>query len=181
MYERTPISSGLPFVLQDVKDYTRVDHDDEDPTLSLMASTAALEIEVQADLALVAQVITLEMDAWGCAVILPVGPFYPAGQADNPVTVTVIDADGTETPLITGWRIDGVLRPVIRFATRPKGAQLRISYPAGFGDGASALPLDLHAAICAQVAFVYDQRGDDQQGLSPQAARIVARYKRVRL
>jgi uncharacterized phiE125 gp8 family phage protein len=177
---RTPLTASQPFYLEQVKAHGRIDGSDDDATVDLMAHTAAADIEAQADLALLAQSITVEVEAWGCAVILPVGPALTS--PDNPPTVTVIDAEGVETPLLTGWWMYGSMRPVLRFSTSPVGALLRITYTAGYGENTADVPVDLQLAIHDHAARLYDLRGaeDGPPGLSTAAARIVARYKRVR-
>ena len=58
---------------------------------------------------------------------------------------------------------------------------LRITYPAGHGMEASAIPDDLQFAVNDQASRGYDLRGPDDapQGLSLAASRIAARYRRV--
>lgn len=179
-YTRTPLTASGPFHLEQVKAHGRIDGNDDDVTVDLMACTAAADIEAQADLAILAQSITVEVDEWGCAIVLPIGPLWP--MEEHPATVTVIDEDGAETPLLSGWWMHGTLRPSIRFNTRPLGALLRITYTAGYGEDTADVPADLQLAINDHAARLYDLRGaeDGPLGLSTAAARIVARYKRVR-
>ncbi|MFN4158606.1 MAG: hypothetical protein ACK4GO_09410 [Gemmobacter sp.] len=182
-YIRTPIGSATAFALGAVKAHARITATDEDPDLYTMAGAAVAEIEARTDLALVAQVITATFDAWGDIVALPVAPFYAGGLADHPVTVQLRDLDGNLTAHPAGWWIEAGLWPVLHLPTRATGDALIVTYPAGFGAGPSDMPADLQAAINDQATQSYDLRGADKgaQGLSLQASRIVARYKRVRL
>jgi len=177
-YTRTPIGSATPFVLASVKAHMRVDAFDDDTAIQGMASAAAIEIEGYCDLALVNQTITTTTDAWpGQAIALPVGPVAP----DTVATVSVVEADGTTTTVTDGFWLEGGRYPVLRFTTTP-GARLRIVYAAGYGATAAAIPADLSLAIMDQALRYYDRRGDDDapQGLCVSAARICARYRRVK-
>jgi uncharacterized phiE125 gp8 family phage protein len=179
-YTRTPIADAPAFDLASVKDYLRVTHSFEDDVITDLARTAAAEIEAYCDLALLDQTITCTTDQWpGCIISLPVGPV----QDGATVSVEVIEADGTATPVPSGWWIEGGRYPRLHFTTTP-GAPLRITYAAGYGEDATALPVDLLHAIAAQATRAYSMRGDDddkQPSLAPQTARIIARHRKVRL
>jgi uncharacterized phiE125 gp8 family phage protein len=177
-YTRTPIGTAKPFDLASVKAHMRVEGSDEDTTIDGMGRAAAMEIEAYCDLALITQTITTTTDAWpGQAIALPVGPVAP----DTVATVSVIEADGTATPVTDGFWLEGGRYPVLHFTSTP-GGRLRIVYVAGYGADAGAIPADLSLAIADQALRYYDRRGDDDapQGLCVSAARICARYRRVK-
>lgn len=178
---RTPISSSAPWTLSDVKSRARVDGSDEDLQISIMADTAAAELERHAELALLAQSITCTMQAWGKRIALPVGPLYVAGLAAHPVTVELVDDEGNATPYPSAFWIEGQRHPVLNLSGNTCAHTLRITYPAGFGIEAQDVPADLQLAIADHAAMLYDARGmvDIPQGLSVAAARIAARYRRV--
>jgi len=168
-YTRTP-SAAVPVDLTDAKDHLRVMHDDEDLAIQRMVLAAAREIEAYAEIALTRQTISLVVTAEGEGDIisLPVGPLAPEAE------VTV---DGV--PVTTG--ISGGRWPSITLPVGTTGA-VAITFEAGFGDTAGSVPDDLALAIMEQAAFAYDSRGavDVKPGLVPAAARIAARYRRVR-
>jgi uncharacterized phiE125 gp8 family phage protein len=180
-YTRTPISDGSPFHLTEVKAYLRVDYTDEDQTIDALARSAAAEVEAYCDLALLSQTITTTTDQWpGDVIDLPCGPLLE-GQ---PVTVSVLEADGTLTPVPTGWWIEGGRYPRLHFTTTP-GARLQVVYVAGYGDGVEDLPATLALAIHDQTLRLYTRRGDEDvkpnaNTLAPTASRILARFRRVR-
>ena len=176
---RTPIGTALPFDLASVKAHMRVTHDDEDLAIIAMASAAAAEIEAYCDLALLSQTITTTTDEWpGQSIALPVGPVASGAVA----TVAVVEVDGTTTAVASGFWLEGGRYPVLHFPDTEPAARLRITYQAGFGDDCTALPADLSHAIADQAARFYDRRGDDDmpQVLAVAAARICARYRRVK-
>ena len=100
----------------------------------------------------------------GDTIILPVGPLAP----DAVVSVNGVPV----TSGISGGRWPSVTLPVT--ITGP----VTITYEAGF----AVVPDDLQLAVMEQAAFAYDNRADPdaKPGLVPAAARIAARYRRVR-
>ncbi len=177
-YTRTPLTSSQPFDLASVKAYARIDFNDDDATLTTMAETAAAEIEAACDIALLLQTITTTTDLWpGCVISLPVGPVADGAT----VTVSVIEADGSLTPVTSGWWLEAGRYPRLHFTGTP-GARLRIVYPAGYGTTASAIPADLTTALHDQAARLYDTRHnpDLASGIAAGAARIIARHRRVK-
>lgn len=178
--ERTPINSNLPVTLADAKAHARIDGDFEDAGITDMIRTAAADIEAMTGLALLSTTITFTTDDCpGSIIALPVGPVASGAQA----TVHLIELDGTATAVASGFWLEGGRYPRLHFTTIP-GGTLRISYQAGYGADAAALPRDLAHAIAEQAARLYDQRGgvmDKGPALSALTARVVARYRRVAL
>lgn len=176
-YTRTPISTATAITLADAKDHLRVTHEAEDTLITGMIVSATNEIEAQTDIALLSQTITTTTDTWpGEIIALPVGPVAPEATA----TVHLIEQDGTFTPVVDGFWLESGRYPRLHFTTTP-GGQLRISYPAGHGSTATAIPADLGLGIADQVARYYDGRGSEDEGasLSPHTARVIARHRKV--
>lgn len=170
-YTRTQ-SLASPVALADAKDYLRALHDDDDLLIQRLILAAGREIEVYAEIALIRQTISLTVlaDEQQPDLIhaLPIGPLAP----DDNVT-----ADGAA--LVNG--VTGDRWPVLMLPDWMHGP-VRVTYEAGFGDTPGSVPDDLQLAIMEQAAFAYDNRGnvDVKPGLTPAAARIAARYRRVR-
>lgn len=178
---RTPISTAAPFVLADVKARGRIDGDHADWEVSQLADTAAREIEAHCGLALLAQTVTVTLSDWCCRIALPIGPLWPEGLAEHPLTVEVIDEAGNVTPHPAGWWIEGGRYPVLSLTASGQGQHLRITYPAGYGMDQASIPADLQLAINDHAAHMFDARAltDHKQGLSIAAARIAARHRKV--
>ena len=177
-YTRTTTGLDAGYDLEAVKDFMRVSGSSEDVAITGMADTAAAEIEAYCELALLTQTITCTTDAWpGQEVTLPVGPV----AADATITVHLIETDGTATPVPDGYWLEGGRYPVLHFIGTP-GGRLRISYPAGYGASNTDIPADLAHALCDVASRLYDMRGVDTGAptLPPAAARILARYRRVK-
>lgn len=173
---RTPISTAAPVDPDAFTDHLRID----DALGALRyVFTAAAEIERYADIALLDQSITALADPLtGKVLQLPVGPVALGAS----VTVDMIEQDGTATPITDGWFLVAGPRPQLFFDATP-GGPIRITYTAGYGADASTIPDDLAHAIMDQALKLYDRRGDVDAPatLAPSAARICARYRRVRL
>jgi len=175
---RIEASTELPAVLAEVKNFVRVDFDEEDSQIENMIYTAAAEIEHFAQIALLTQTIRLTIfqpsrDSW---LTLPIGP---VADGETP-TVTIDGEPFTAFDFVAGNR------PCIRwldayFALTPD--RISIEYQAGFGPIASYIPRDLSQALMDQVALHFDGRSPmDAKSLttSPHMARIGARYRGVR-
>lgn len=150
-----------------------------------MASAAVAELEEHASIAMITQKIRLTLDAWpeNNVIILPVGPVPPFSY----VTMTVDGEPFNRFSLYAGPR--GSLR---LYGQRPETALIEsgpaeglvIEYEPGFGNAAHNVPDDLRLAVLDQAAAFFDVRGAGDgktQHLSPHAARIAARYRRVAL
>ncbi|MFV0297056.1 MAG: head-tail connector protein [Hyphomicrobiaceae bacterium] len=167
-YSRSPILS-MPVTLAEAKAHCRVMHDDEDWLVQRYLLAAAHEIEVHCEIALTRQTISLTVEVDGEPICLPVGPLAP----DAVVTV-----NGTGT----SEGIEGGRYPRLTLAPAITGT-VQITYEAGFGDTSDDLPDDLQLAVMEQAAHAYDHRADPEAkpGLTPAAARICARHRRVAL
>lgn len=156
-------ASALPVTIALAKDHMRLAHDDEDLIVSTYLMAAAREIEAYAEIALAVQTVQFVGVPVDGLLVLPVGPL-----ADDPaVTINGV-------PVSTG--IAGGRYPSIAL---PDVSELvAVTYQAGF----TTVPDDLQLAVLEQAAFAYDNRGtiDAKPGLTPAAARICARYRRVR-
>ena len=175
LISRTPTATADPVDVTAFKDHLRLEAVEAAAALAY-AEAAAREIEDYSSLALLTQEIVAVSDPWpGCTLSLPVAP-----ATDTAPTVELIEADGTFTEVAEGWTFTPGRYPAITFETTP-GGRLRLTYQAGFGADADALPRDLHHAILDQALRLYDRRGDVDAPatLAPSAARIAARYRRV--
>jgi len=168
----------LPFSLFELKTHLRVDHDDEDLAIQNIGLAAAADVESFAQIALLSQLIRVNIfePAIGChGIKLPIGPVLDAAS----VAITV---DGEA---FTGFEVATGGRPFVTWKASYADlvpSRLGIEYTAGFGAAASNIPADLRLAIMDQAAAIYDGRSpSDAKTLatSPHMARIGARYRGV--
>jgi uncharacterized phiE125 gp8 family phage protein len=184
---RITVPSVDVFTASDLAQHLRLEVSDLDMMTEAfrMARTAVQEIEAHGSFALITQTIRVTLDQWpdGNRLALPIGPVSPGAE----VTITAEGEAFTDFRLQPGlrpalWLIDGPPIGSLIEDTRSEG--IVIEYAAGFGDTADAVPADLRLAVLDQAAAFYDCRGAGDgktQHLSPHAARIAARYRRVAL
>jgi len=179
--ERINPPTGLPVNLADADAQLRLAGMDL-AEAERMALAAARELEHYAATALLTQTIRVTLDGWplaGLEARLPIGPVLEGAL----LTVTLDGAAFEAVELGTG------LRPTLRVTAddltdAQREARWIVTYEAGFGDEAAAVPADLAHAILDQAAALYDNRAGlaerNAQALSPHTARIAARYRGVR-
>lgn len=137
---------------------------------------AAGELENFAQVALLNQEIKVTLEDWPRAsrFDLPIIPML------DPLSLTItVDGEAFEE-----FAVMSGLRPAVRLTgTRPCGL-IVVSYEAGFGEAYTDIPADLVHAVMDQAAAYFEMRGTGDgktNGMSPHAARIAARYRRVSL
>jgi uncharacterized phiE125 gp8 family phage protein len=174
---RTPISANQPFVLDEVKQYARIDGSGDDLTLGRMGRAAAAEVEHFAQVALLTQTIrvTILDLVHDAGLTLPIGP-----MAEGATAIVTIDGEPfTGFDLVTG------MRPYLSWPASIRGAasdRVVIEYPAGFGDAPEDVPDDLSQAVLDQVALTFDERAPREAktlARSSHLARVGTRYRGV--
>lgn len=177
LVQRTPISAGAPFTMQELREYARITHIDEDFTLERMGRAAAAEVEHFAQVALLSQTIrvTILDLVHGEGLTLPIGPVAD----DATATVTIDGQDLTGFDFVTGSR------PYLSWPASIRGtasSRVVIEYPAGFGDAAGDVPDDLAQAVLAQALLIFEERAPREAktlARSSHLARVGARYRGV--
>ncbi len=173
-------------------------------------AAATAEIEMSAGICLITRDVTVTLDRWPnkavaeefeegfferpivrnyelSTVDLPLGPVLSAST----FAVTAIDGDGGEIDIApTNFRMEPGLYPTLKTKASSTAIQeadtaggVSIQYEAGYGPDHSTVPADLRLAICEHALRLYENRGDDAEavGLQGTAARVVAKYRRIRL
>lgn len=175
--ERLTPPSEQPFSLEWLQLHARV-ADFEVEELPRFAAAAVADFEGQASLALLTQTIRVTWPEWpgffGKPVALPIAPVI------DPDTV-VLTCCGKP---VTGFDVIEGLRSAIYLRRSLPAGRAVVTYEAGFGAEAEALPADIVAAILDQAMTYFDARGPRYGGelgnrMSPHMARVAARYRRV--
>lgn len=162
--------------LAEVKAHIRVDGDFEDAELERMMVSGVIEAQEHASIAFRFQAIRVTLDAWprSRSFALPIGPLLDWSS----VSVTAAGSDFEDFSVLTGHR------PELRMTGARPAGQIVIEYIAGFGATGAEVPDDLRLALLDQIAAYYDARGAVDRktaALSPHFARIVGRYRGVRV
>lgn len=174
--ERLTTPTALPFDTAALADHVRVTDAGQITEATRHAKAAAGEAEDYGQLALLTQTIRVTLDAWPRAawVALPIIPMLDPLS----VTVTVDGVTFDDFAVVAGQR------PAIRPTEGKPCGLVVIQYEAGFGDTAADIPAPLAHAILDQASALFDARGlgdGKSNGMSAHMARIVARYRGVRL
>jgi uncharacterized phiE125 gp8 family phage protein len=174
--QRTSVSSALPINVADVARHGRFEESFFAIEAQGLSLAAVREFEDFAQVALLDQTISVTIEGpIRCAMLaLPIAPLI------DPLSV-VVTVDGAP---FEGFAVITGLRPAIRFTNEKPGGLVFITYLAGFGSTAYAVPSDIRHAIADQASALFDTRGPGDgksNGMSPHMARIAARYRRVAL
>ncbi len=141
-----------PLSLDEAKRFLRITSDAEDNVVLALVAAARKRVERGTELALITQTVEAKADGfWGsCALELPMPPLQSI------VSIQYLDADGALQTLPSdtyrvsthrrpgrGWLAYGKSWP----ATRCQPEAVTITFKAGFGDDASAVPPNLVHAV----------------------------------
>jgi hypothetical protein len=134
-----------PVTLQEVKDYAKIDFDDDDVLLEQLIVASRIQLETLTGLSFVPKDITVQLKNQCSGIEIPYGPIE--GDLD-PTLIT--DRDGNVIEIETEG-LGGFLsiRTCLDF--------VQIIYSAGY---VGTLPEDLKTALKGQVFFLYQNRGE---------------------
>jgi len=180
-----------PVTLSEAKAHCRIDGAADDAVLASLVTTSRLHIEAALGLALVTQGWRLVRDAWPArdGVRLPLRPVSAVTAvrvADDTGTFAIVDP--------TLWRLlradDGEVQLLSAAAPWPQpgvaSGGIEITFDAGFGDTAEAVPAPIRQALLMLIAHWYENREPARVGSArtrtPGAVSdLLAPYTRVRL
>ena len=154
--------AGEPISLADMKTFLRIEHSDDDATISALIAGARIHIEAHPRRALMTQSWRLTRDVWPGSGRLPLLP----APLRTLLAVRVFRADGTAQLLDpAGFGIDRIAAPAV--LTFERGALpapgriaggIELDIEAGYGAAASDVPEPLRQAIRLLVAHWYENR-----------------------
>lgn len=167
-----------PVTLQEAKDWAIITHTDDDTLLTAMIYKARVQVENKARLSLVQRDIILTVDLVR-EFKLPYGPVRSISEV---LWRQGTNADGTPdnvTLTTEDYTTDGLDFIVIKSS---KSGRHKITYVAGYETTAGVncpIPEDLRSAVLAQVAFLYEHRGDANMSgkFSDEAEAFLQPYK----
>lgn len=170
---RQAASVTEPLILGQAKDWCIVSHTNDDAFITRLIKVARLQIEKKTGLSLVERNIVIIVQLSNPFKI-PYGPVRSLTSIERRDGATDDDPDWA---LLTNedYRFDGANHELLII---PRCGIYRITYKAGFGvdDEDNPVEQDLKDAIAAQVAFLYENRGDnkDKGSFSPVALQLLA-------
>lgn len=163
-----------PVLLQEVKDYAKIDTGTTDDTIiTYLIKTARQQCEDFTGISIVQRTVTAYLTNRCGGIFLPYGPV-------NSIT-SITDQDGNVLA-DTDYKIFGKSFPQLLY---PKYDNLTVIYEAGY----ISLPQEIKTAILQQVFYLYENRGESavisrsgivaELTLSPQAKATLQRFRRV--
>jgi uncharacterized phiE125 gp8 family phage protein len=155
---RTTEPSVEPFDLAEAKAHLRVDDDAEDDLIEALITTVRQACEDRIERTLITSTWLYEADYMNVRMRLPMGP------VQSVASVQYLDTDGVlQTLADTEWQFTaGILMPAhnkvwpLRIC-QPGAA--RITYTAGYGDAASAVPKPYIAWMKLALTDLFENRG----------------------
>jgi len=141
-----------PLSLEEAKRFLRITTDGEDDVVLSLVAAARKRVERGTELALITQTVEAKVDGfWGCyALELPMPPLQEV------LSVKYLDVDGVlQTLDPTTYKVSTHRRPGRVWlaygkswpATRAEPECVTVTFKAGFGDDAAALPASLVHAV----------------------------------
>ena len=161
--------------LDDIKAVGRVEHDEDDTMLSLLAASVTSEYCQRLNVALLPETITVTFDTWLCNVPLrlPIGPLSEA----NAATLTASQTIGTMQAIATtDLSVRHGERPTLTVNALPQGP-LTVTYTAGL----PAAPQHVRAALAMQVMHQVDAQDVETQSRRYAPAYAAALNTRIRV
>jgi uncharacterized phiE125 gp8 family phage protein len=172
---RQAASVTEPLILSQAKEWCIISHTDDDALITRLITVARMQVEKKTGLSLVARDIVVVVDMSN-PFKLPYGPVTTLTSIERRDGYNDDDPDWT---VLTDedYRFDGANHEIL---VTPRCGNYRITYVAGFteDDGDNPVPQDLKDAIAAQVAFLYENRGDGNNAgkFSEVARQLLAGY-----
>ena len=139
-----------PVTLNDVKLWGKIDTTEDNSLITALITTARIMCEQYTNTSLVTRTIVADINNANGGFILPYGPVTN--------TPTALDWQGTALTLV--WDFSQIQSPYGRMA---------VTYEAGF----ATVPEVYKTAIMQQVLYLYENRGDNKQGMAPLACTLL--------
>lgn len=154
---------ALPVSLADVKDYCRVDHDEEDNLLQALLDASVAHVQARVGKVLINQTWRADWDGR----VSSFRRYLPVVPVSSITEIAYTDRDGADqTATIGDFHLvasedEAWLEPKrgkVWPALDASPSALRITYVAGFGGEAAVVPANLALAIKQIVAYWYEYR-----------------------
>lgn len=202
---RTTNPASEPVSLQEVKDYLRIDHVDEDALLGALIVTAREVCEAYLNRSLITQTWTMFLDGFPGSLNEPwwdgvrVGSIeeLSGGESEIPLFKGPVQAvasitayDDADAATVASASTYYVSTSLDGFVSLRKGAvwptalrvreAVKVIYSTGFGDSWNDVPYSIRQGICAHVGALYGCR-DGEVAIPKVSAALWRAYKRTEI
>lgn len=150
-----------PLTLVEIRAHLRLDTEEEDALLSVLATVAREHLERETGLVLASRDFRLCLDKWPADGIVTIA----RGPVRTVASVTVYDGEGEPQAVdLAGHLLDGEARPArlwLRDVPQPGRALngIEVEFLAGFGESGADVPETLKRAMLLHVAAMFACRG----------------------
>lgn len=148
-----------PVTLTEVKNWLRIDLDDDDDILEMLITAARETLEAYTNISFLNRTVTATILNQLGGILLPYGP------VGDIISFTDVDGDDITDYVLLGTDFKSLTTPFCDPVT--------IEYHAGY----DVLPKDFKTAMLCQVAWMYQNRGD--ANVSGSAKALLNKYRRV--
>lgn len=136
--------------LQEIKDWGKIDQSAENSLITALITTARIMCEQYTNTSIITRTVVADINNVNGGFILPYGPVTN--------TPTAVNWEGTALTLV--YNFSQIQTPYGRMA---------VTYTAGF----TTVPEVYKTAIMQQVLYLYENRGDNKQGMAPLACTLL--------
>jgi uncharacterized phiE125 gp8 family phage protein len=153
-----------PVTLTEAKDFCKIDIGTDDALITALITAARQQCEAYTGVGFVNRELTAVLNNINGDIYIPYGPIIEV--------LSVTDADGTELILGNGYKLSGI---TFKRLESPRNTNITVNYLAGY----DILPEVLKTAILNQVFYLYDNRAQAVDDVSPIAKTLLNIYRRV--
>ena len=153
-----------PVTLTEAKDFCKVDINTDDSLISALITAARQDCEAHTGVGFVVHNIVAVLNNCNGEIYIPYGPLVVINQ--------VMDADGNVLVLDTDYELSG---NAFKRLLKPRENNITVDYQAGYAD----LPLTLKTALLNQIYWLYDNRSQSVDKISPIAKSLLNPFRRV--
>lgn len=154
-----------PVQLSEAKDFCKIDISTDDTLITALIVAARQQCEAYTGLSIVEHNVVAVLNNCNGGIYIPYGPIQEIFQViDNEGNILILDSDYT----LQGNEFKRLMHPKVEEVT--------IEYFAGYG---ASLPSAIKTAILNQVYYLYDNRSQGVDDISPIAKMILNPYRRV--
>jgi uncharacterized phiE125 gp8 family phage protein len=160
-----------PATLQEAKDKLVIDYSDHDSKLNALITVARQRIEAMCNISLVPKSVSMY-------VFLEAGELFelPYGPTGSVTSVAKLDGNDDEETLVldTDYRLIGENDAFKILKSYYEGTHI-VEYEVGY----TSVPESLKEAVLAQVAWWYQNPGDENKGVCETAKELASPYIRI--
>lgn len=163
-------NTSLPLDLKEVKTYLKITNNYDDELLNNLISSVVCRCENYTGLSLITKTWRADYPSLNKKLLIPFRPLKKVNK------ITILNSyNKTEAQIIEN--LYSVLDDTILFHAALPYGKISVQFEAGFGDKHSYIPLDLKLTMTNHVAFLYEERGNQNATFSMKAYNDFRFYK----